>query len=471
MLAQVLNREFLLSVVEETRHGLVREITERKRRGAPSLLDTFTDQQLREVVDALEQVADAPEGLEPAEQAPEKPRDDAAPPKDDYAYVPRSPLASIVQSAIEEQVELHAPPGAVVKGRLYEDRRGPGPSPVTDRQLANVPLRRTATGRRVWGRYEVARPQILSDPRWIWSGIVIAWNNFQHPAPFSKDHTGPIPIGERARVIILGDWGSGLDRAGDVSERIVEWLRRGAAEKRDLHVIHLGDVYYTGGRNEYANNFLDRWPVNLGEDIGSFTLNGNHDMYQGARHYFDTALADPRFARQAGSSTFSLRNDRWQLIGLDSAYEDAGLYGDQATWARDLVDNSEGRRTILLSHHQPWSAYEPGASMLRHKIEPVLATEQVDAWFWGHEHRCLVYRDAKNLPFASCVGHGGIPEYTAAAIDAPYVEPLVYDYRQPYGDGWQPWIRFGFVAADLDGDRMHLSYVDEFGSEHHAEDV
>jgi hypothetical protein len=471
MLAQVLNREFLLSVVADTRWGLERALADRKRRGPPSALDDFTEEQLREVVDALAAVADAPEGLEPAEEVSEEPRDDAAPPKDDYAYVPRSPLAGIVQSVIEEQVELRAPPDAVVKRRFYEDRRGPGPSPVTDEQLAAVPLRRTDAGRRVWGRYEVARPQILSDPGWILSAVVIAWNKLKHPAPFNRAHAGPIPIGDPARIIVVGDWGSGLARAWDVRERIVDWLRRGAAERRDLHVIHLGDVYYTGGQNEYANNFLDPWPVTLGEDIGSFTLNGNHDMYQGAHHYFDTALADPRFARQANSSTFSLRNDRWQLIGLDTAYEDAGLYGDQANWARELVENGEGRRTALLTHHQPWSVYAPGASLLRHKIEPVLATNEVDAWFWGHEHRCLVYRGAENLPFASCVGHGGIPEYTAAAVDAAYTQPLVYDYRQPYGDGWQPWIRFGFVAADLDGNRMHLTYVDEFGCEHHTEDV
>jgi hypothetical protein len=45
---------------------------------------------------------------------------------------------------------------------------------------------------------------------------------------------------------------------------------------------------------------------------------------------YATALADPRFALQERSSWFRLGNDHWQVLGLDSSYEDGGLYGDQA---------------------------------------------------------------------------------------------------------------------------------------------
>ena len=37
-----------------------------------------------------------------------------------------------------------------------------------------------------------------------------------------------------------------------------------------------------------------------------------------------------------------------------------------------------------------------------------------------------------------------------------------YDYLETYGDGWQPWIRFGFAVLDLEDDGMHITYVDEF---------
>jgi Calcineurin-like phosphoesterase len=471
VIAQILNREYTLASTDAVREGLERELALGNRRGAGPLAE-FDEADLQSVLDALSRIKDKPEGLEEAERPPEEPGGEAPPPRDDYAYVPRDPLVSIVQSAIEEQVALRAG-DEITETRYAEDRRGPGPSPVTALQFADVPLTRTPEGRRLWKRFEVARPLILSDPRWVLSEVVILWNKLRKPAPFNPAPAGPIPMADKARILLVGDWGSGLDRAKDVAARMRESLRDGAAEGRQQAVIHVGDVYYTGGENEYKERFLADWPVDPGQDVMSFTLNGNHDMYQGAHHYFDTALADERFSKQENSSVFSLRNDHWQFLGLDTAYEDAGLYGDQSRWAQQLIASADGRQTVLLSHHQLFSAFEARPPKLPEKIAPVLATGGVQAWFWGHEHRCLVYRGAANLPFASCVGHGGLPEYTSTGLPIRFKDMarLTYDYVEPYGDGWQPWIRFGFAVLDLDGGRMHITYVDEFGNRHHCEDL
>ena len=48
-------------------------------------------------------------------------------------------------------------------------------------------------------------------------------------------------------------------------------------------------------------------------------------MYRGGHDFYATALADPRFHRQAGKSVFALRNNNWQFLGLDTAYEDKQL--------------------------------------------------------------------------------------------------------------------------------------------------
>ncbi len=121
---------------------------------------------------------------------------------------------------------------------------------------------------------------------------------------------------------------------------------------------------------------------------------------------------------------------------------------------------------MLLSHHQLFSAYEAGAKTLRAKMRPVLDGAPLDGWFWGHEHRCLVYRDLENVRFASCAGHGGIPEYL---VEEHAVAPdgLVYEYRKQYGTGWQPWNTFGFVVLDVDGPHIDIRYVDEDGHEHY----
>ncbi len=64
------------------------------------------------------------------------------------------------------------------------------------------------------------------------------------------------------------------------------------------YAIHLGDVYYVGDRNEVDENFLGiknehnnfepcLWPKGL---LGSFALNGNHEMYARGFAYFDRML-------------------------------------------------------------------------------------------------------------------------------------------------------------------------------------
>jgi hypothetical protein len=95
----------------------------------------------------------------------------------------------------------------------------------------------------------------------------------------------------------------------------------------------------------------------------------------------------------------------------------------------------------------------------------VLAERPIDAWFWAHEHRCLAYEDLENVRFATCVGHGGIPEYLVKQTPVPS-RGLVYEYRRIHSTDWQPWNTFGFAIVDLDGDRMTVRYVDERGEQH-----
>ena len=114
------------------------------------------------------------------------------------------------------------------------------------------------------------------------------------------------------------------------------------------------------GNREYKKRFLPYWPVreNERDRVSSWCLNGNHDMYSGGFGYFDFLLADPRFARQQGSSYFSLRNDHWHILGLDTAYKDESLHGRQPEWVESELTSS-GRAGLLLSHHQLFSAYDP----------------------------------------------------------------------------------------------------------------
>ena len=259
MIAQVLNREFALASTEAVREGLQRQLAVADRRSGGPLADIPEDD-LRAIIDALGRIEEKPEGLQEAERPPEEPGGDGPPPRDDYAYVPRDPLVSIVQSAIEEQARLRER-DQITEGRYAEDRRGPtgGPPAVTTEEFVGIPLRRTPEGRRLWKRFEVARPLILSDPKWVLSEVVILWNKHRAPASFNDVPAGPIAIANKARILLVGDWGSGLERAKNVATRMREWLREGADDGRQQAVVHLGDVYYTGGQGEYMDRFLADW--------------------------------------------------------------------------------------------------------------------------------------------------------------------------------------------------------------------
>jgi hypothetical protein len=78
-------------------------------------------------------------------------------------------------------------------------------------------------------------------------------------------------------------------------------------------------------------------------------------------------------------------------------------------------------RTILLSHHQLFSAFsaigKPDANGRRSPTNPHLLTAFnklkadgcIEAWFWGHEHALTIYRPFAGLERGRCLGHGAVP--------------------------------------------------------------
>lgn len=466
MIAQVLNRPFLLEVAGLVKDEFDQELKGRgrgRRRGLDDPLNEVEDSDLRDLSVALA-------GARGSESAREEDLDLEVTPRDDDAYIPRDPLLSLLQTTIEDHVEENDEI-EIDDSPLLVGRRGEGEIPaVTDRRIAGIPLVTPGGGRRAWGDMEIAENWLFSDPGWLTSGFAMAVRRFRGRAKWVEDPP-TIEIGERARVILVGDWGSGLRRAKRVADRIRDVLDEDKTVER--HVIHLGDVYYSGSEREYNRNFLNPWPVGESEDVGSFTLCGNHDMYYGGHAYYGTCLADQRFVRQAGCSHFALKSPSWTLIALDSGYEDGGLKGEQAEWARSLIDGDPAdQRIALLSHHQLFSAHEKGPKVLGKKIAPVLATNRVDAWFWGHEHRCIQYGESQHeghrVGFASCVGHGGVPEHLVMeATDPKPPAPWEYEYLKPFREG-EPWETFGFAVLDIDGPKMSVRYIDENGTEHHS---
>ncbi|HSS18588.1 MAG TPA: metallophosphoesterase [Pyrinomonadaceae bacterium] len=245
-----------------------------------------------------------------------------------------------------------------------------------------------------------------------WGKSLFSWIKGLRPHKWQTAPATPDKLPNDVRVAILGDWGTGLYGAPDCARSIEK-------DKKDYGLLlHLGDVYYSGTDKEVVDRFLNLWPKN--PNAISRACNSNHEMYSGGYAYFDQTLK--KFKQPA--SYFALQNDNWLLVGLDSAYKEWELANDQVSWLKSLLAKSGNRKVILLSHHQPFSWMETTKSKMQSELGEILTNKKICAWYWGHEHRCMVYDKHPVWDiYGRCIGHSGYPYFTdknkAGTVTAP----------------------------------------------------
>jgi len=293
--------------------------------------------------------------------------------------------------------------------------------------------------------------------------------------------------GHRVRMSIAGDWGTGTSEAQCVARQMVKF--------QPHFTIHIGDVYYVGDppsvnenclgiRNPNNNYDPVTWPVG---SVGSFALNGNHEMYANGGGYFDVFL--PRLGlRTAGGMTgqqtsfFCLQNQYWRVIAIDTGYNSIGvpilsgipwinsipgiggdceLPGALVLWLKEVVRPAEDPRgVIFLSHNQNYSGFQDQYAKPAQQLWDAGVQRRV-LWFWGHEHRLAGYdlNGTGNLKsYGRCVGHGGMPVDLGTPVREP--RPYFYDNRRgAHGFGLN-----GHVNLTFEGPRVQCSYVDLDGN-------
>lgn len=246
-----------------------------------------------------------------------------------------------------------------------------------------------------------------------------------------------IKLKANARVALVGDWGTGAQPA-------VQILRHIAASKPDA-LIHLGDIYYSGTPAECTSNVL--LPIegilrSANSDLTAFTLAGNHDMYCGGVGFYDLIKRLNPAPFQQPASFFCLRSEdeRWQFLAMDTGLHDYSplnvddavtfLEGDELEWHCARIKEFPGR-TILLSHHQLFSAFsaigrldEAGSrsavnTRLLQAFNSMKAAGPISAWFWGHEHTLSIYNPFAGLQRGRCLGHGAVPVSVLDTIYKP----------------------------------------------------
>jgi hypothetical protein len=404
----------------------------------------------------------------PAETAPEA--------EEEPWYHPRDRTVALFQSAMDEYLDERAAKEARAtkkKGFAKQDtgkaRKAHAAAAAKPAETIDLFFAEESTKRP--GKAKAATAMALTveqfsnlDPGWIEVVVAKIKLAFTGKAKFivHKSITDfRNSLENTVKIALVGDWGGGNEAAKLVAHQI-------AAYSPD-HVIHLGDVYYAGTNQEVKERFLALWPAGR---LSSFALNSNHEMYTGGKAYFGTTLK--KFGQTA--SYFSLGNKNVRFIGLDTGYVDHNLNKEQVDWLGAQLKTGPDK-TILLSHHQLFSAFEGGdpvtdpgsasGAALEKWLKQFLDAGKIYAWFWGHEHRCLVYDSFKGT-LARCVGHGCFP-YNVPPDPPDYPDvPVKWVNRrkQDNGEGMH-----GFALLTIDGSSIHADYIDQDGTVSFNEDL
>ena len=307
-----------------------------------------------------------------------------------------------------------------------------------------------------------------------WGWLSMAWKLVFRPArhPWIAPSEAAEGIDDNAVIAVFSDWGTGLYGAPHIATSISKLKRCDLA-------LHLGDTYYSGSDREIQERLVADWPKRSPKTV-SRTLNGNHEMYSGGQGYFQALRSSP-FGQQA--SCFAMKNTNWLLLCLDTAYVDFDLDEAQVDWIRRRIAESGKRKILLFSHHQPFSVLSGGGENLQAKLGAILDGGQIYGWFFGHEHRLIIYAPHTKWGVKGrCVGYGGFPEFRATApgcggsntqfvqlpgtLDAPASELL--DGPNPFVDDspadppkYNP---HGYLTLEFAGPSVLETYLDPIGN-------
>ena len=288
------------------------------------------------------------------------------------------------------------------------------------------------------------------DPKWLSVLYHRLRTRARGKAPF-PEHQQPedfrFDLPERGTIALVSDWGTGNVHAAAVAQQI-------SARNPD-HVVHLGDVYYSGTPREVQRNFLDMWRSYGPPHARYWALNANHDMYSGGYGYFQHLL--PAFGQPA--SYFNMQNRFWRLVGLDSAYVNHNFNTPQMAWLEGQLAGDA--RTVLLTHHHLLSPFRKRGNALEEWLDPYLTDGRIYGWIWGHEHHLIEFADYRGVK-CRCIGHGSLPYVPPDRRRVRHPADIVRWETRP--SPLQPSRGIhGFALLTFDGPSLQVEYVDEAG--------
>jgi hypothetical protein len=140
----------------------------------------------------------------------------------------------------------------------------------------------------------------------------------------------------------------------------------------------------------------------------------------------------------------------------------------QSNWLVEALRRGK-KANILMTHHQPVSAHQAefgDAAPLRQDVEELLGMEGIGdnaiyGWFFGHEHRCVLYRDSATKFNARLIGNGCIPHQVQREKAAdPGCTEVDFFNKKPTSPGGDVAVST-FAKLTFMGPQLLIEYVDE----------
>ncbi|MEK6153932.1 metallophosphoesterase [Flavobacteriaceae bacterium 3-367] len=316
----------------------------------------------------------------------------------------------------------------------------------------------------------------VMDPGWSLAliGYLLVALNINPPRPLAHN---PATLNidpdtqKSLKIALFGDWGTGKYRDGNLPHSPSQLVMQQMAKAKPDIMIHLGDVYYAGLGYEEQWNLLDCWESAA---LGNFTLNSNHEMYDGAKGLYHTALASPIFEKQQGTTYFSIAYGDWVVLGLDSAYNATGMYMDGAI--NDpyqpgpdgfIARQAKGKKVIVLTHHNPMDVQGRQTNTLwTDVVTHSLNGKHPEVWYWGHIHNAVVYSDSapSGATKARCLGHGGIPfGHAQWLVNAPHVDYYANTPLEKPVPRNELRVKNGFAILEIKDGELTETWYDQDG--------
>lgn len=209
-------------------------------------------------------------------------------------------------------------------------------------------------------------------------------------------------------------------------------------------------------------------------------------MYSGGSPYYQAvATLNPGDNAQK-TSFFCLRNSHWQFQAMDTGLHDRDPFEAAAhltylepaeiDWHREQLRTAGDRKVVLLSHHQPFSAFEAVGKdandkdiFVNHNLLAAFNGSasnppgenylpKIALWLFGHEHNTVIYEPNNEVQKARCAGSSAIP---ANIADGNPYKPL--DTSIKWKDTKKLAItngiyNHGYAIMDIDGSQGLIRY-------------